>query len=150
MTQGIVSGSVTVPFVPSPLTNPLIDRPGAGVYRTRRLRIFSKLPIRETVEHDGRIMLRMLDTSNLFFEVINTHNEEVGVRLVVGGCGGYVGATDVGLPENVAANSSEGFTVAADASWGPWMGIQVSFTVAPTSGFLTVLMTQREFQPRER
>lgn len=131
-----------------PLINPLlIGVTGPGLYRTKLVRIFRKLPIRDTVQHDGRFMLRMLDTGNLYFEVLNTHNEGVGVRLVAGSCGGYVGATDIGLPENVLANSNEGFTVSADDTWGPWVGIQVSFTVAPTSGFLTVMMTQRELQP---
>lgn len=129
------------------LINPLLIGPaGGGLYRTKLVRIFSKLPIRDTVTHDGRFMLPMRDTGNIFFEVVNTHNQAVDVELVTGSCGGYVGATRIGLPETVAANRSEGFTVSADDTWGPWIGIQLSFATGPTSGFVTVMITQRELQ----
>lgn len=129
------------------LINPLLIGPtGSGLYRGKLVRLFSKLPIRDTVTHDGRFMLPMLDTGNVFFEVLNTHNEAVTVELVTGTFGGYVAATRIGLPETIAANRSEGFTVAADTTWGPWVGIQVSFGTAPTSGFVTVMITQRELQ----
>lgn len=134
-------------MTPKALINPLLVGPtGGGLYRTKLVRIFSKLPIRDTVSHDGQFMLPMLDTGNLFFDVLNTHNQAVTVELVTGGWGGYVGATRIGLPETVAANRSEGFTVAADSTWGPWVGIQLSFGTAPTSGFVTVMISQRELQ----
>ena len=146
-TQGIVSGSITIPpaLVP-PVTNPLVVRPGA--FRVRMARIFTKTPFRDTVTHDGRFMIQMVDNSDIFFEVVNTHDQAVTVELVTGSCGGYVGATRIGLPETIAANQSEGFTVAADSTWGPWIGIQINFAVAPTSGFVTVMMSQRELQLR--
>ena len=146
MTQGIVSGLVTTPAVPSPLTNPLVV--GRRGFRVKMVRIFNKIPFRDTEVHDGRFMLPMVDNSNVFFEVVNTHNQAITVELVTGSCGGYVGATRIGSPELVVANRSEGFTVSSDDTWGPWIGIQVSFAVAPSSGFVTVLFSQRELQVR--
>lgn len=128
------------------LINPLLDRPGAGPYRVTLQRLFNKIPIRDTVTHDGRFMLRMQDNSNIFFEVVNSHDQAVTVELVTGLCGGYVGATRIGLPETIGANASEGFTVSADDTWGPWIGIQLSFTVAPASGFVSVMMAQRDLK----
>jgi len=109
-------------------------------------RIFNKIPFRDTVTHDGRFMIPMVDNGNIYFEVVNTHDQAVTVELVAGLTGGYVGATRIGLPETVGANSSEGFTVSADDTWGPWVGVQLSFAVAPTSGFVSVMMARRELQ----
>lgn len=128
------------------LINPLLDRPGEGPYRTTMRRLFNKVPIRDTVRHDGKFMLPLRDNANIYFEVINTHNQAVTIELVVAFCGGYVGATRIGLPETVGANGNEGFTVAADSTWGPWVGVQLSFAVAPASGFVSVFIANRELR----
>ncbi len=137
-----------IPLVGAPapvLVNPLVSRPGS-LHRLTMTRMFSKVPFRDTVSHDGKSMLQMLDNSNVFFDVVNTANQTVTVQLVTGLCGGYVGATPLGVNELIAANTSEGFTVAADSTWGPWVGIRIFFATAPTQGTVTVTLALREVQ----
>ncbi len=114
------------------------------VYETRNFVVLNALNIRDTSDHDTADLVDLYQAVNYAWLIQNSTDQVLTFR-VIGALNNAANATaPVGDPFTVAVNSMECLSVPTDAMWLPFVGARASFTTAPTTGTVTVLLARRE------
>lgn len=113
-------------------------------YRTENFQVLKAVTIRDTDNHDTEDLVDLLQAENYGW-LINNMTDQVLTFRIVGALNNAANAkAPLGDPFTVAANSMDCLSVPSRDLWLPFIGARVSFTTAPTSGTVTVVLCRRE------
>ena len=119
----------------------LIQELRAPEYETRNFIVFNCAQIRNTANHNGDLF-DLQQADRFGFQIINSTNQILTLR-VLGGLNNSAAVAPMGDPVQISANSEDCLFVPRDL-WLPWVSARASFTTAPTSGAVTVILCRRE------
>lgn len=117
-----------------------LQRPAFAVDRQT---LIANEPIRDTLTHGPAKMVSLEQADTWSFLVVNGSNQTVTVQMIGNFTASVDGTSTLGPAQTVAARGRTSFSVDAAEFWTPWIGMQASYTTAPTEGSLSVLIAVR-------
>jgi len=105
----------------------------------KTIQLLPEEPIRDTEAHYSE-PLEWLEEKAVTIWISNTCNQPVTVQLKGNIRPSSLGAINIGASFDVAANSQNSRTLTPNTTgWLPYILVEVSYSVAPTRGTLTIL-----------
>jgi len=98
--------------------------------------LFNRFLVRDTNTHRPLRLVPMRQVqSRAFFPVINDLDQDITVEIILDSQNNPAGARITGAQALIPANTRDSIPTNL---WGPWIGVQISAAVAPTSGAITI------------
>lgn len=122
----------------------VVQRLQGQEFQTRNFVVLDKVSIRDTNEHDASDLVDFYQAVNIAWMILNGTDQVLTFRMVGSLNNAANFQAPLGDPFTVAANGIDCLSVPIDLLWMPFIGPRVSFTTAPTTGTVTVVLCRRE------